>query len=221
MIKFLIVVFAAFWVSADALTQANAFENEIRAFEYADSLAQPKPGSVLLWGSSSFRFWTNAHTDLAPFPIVNRGFGGSQMSDAIQYFDRAVVPHRPLIILIYAGDNDLASDKSPEQVLADFGQLVTLAQARLPGTKIGFVAIKPSPLRAKLLPQQREANRLIRQFCRQGKNLAFIDIFTPMLDAQGQPRPDLFIADKLHLNLLGYQLWTGIVKKYLQKNYRP
>jgi hypothetical protein len=204
-----------------SLAQSGSFEAEIRAFEQADSLAPPQSGRVLLWGSSSFRFWTTCQADLAPFPVVNRGFGGSQMDEAVQYFDRVVVPHRPALVLIYEGDNDLAAGKSPQVVAQDFAKLVRLARQRLPGLKIGFVAIKPSPLRANLLAQQAEANRLIAAQCRRGRGLYFIDIARPMLDTVGQPRPELFISDGLHLNPEGYRLWTGIVKKFLEKNFRP
>jgi lysophospholipase L1-like esterase len=220
--KQLFLLFFSWWPAcAGCLAQTGGFEAEIRAFERADSLAPPPSGRVLLWGSSSFRFWATCQADLAPFPVVNRGFGGSQMTDAIAYLDRAVVPHRPGLLLVYEGDNDLAAGKSPQEVAQDFAKLVLLARQRLPGLQVGFVAIKPSPLRANLLAQQAEANRLVEAFCRQGKGLYFIDVASPMLDAAGQPRPDLFIGDKLHMNRSGYEVWVKVVKKFLQEKFRP
>jgi len=220
--KTIIVAFLLFALATCTGAQDRRFENEIRAFELADSLTAPQLSGIVLWGSSSFRFWGSCQTDLAPYPVINRGFGGSEMTGAVHFFTRAVLPHRPSILLIYEGDNDLdTGKKTPQEVLANFQQLVKLASGHLPDLKIGFVAIKPSPLRASLLPQQRVANGLIRQFCQRQRNLAYIDIATPMLNAQGQPRPELFLADQLHLSPAGYQIWAQIIQQYLKKNYQP
>ncbi len=219
--KTIIAAFLLFILAAFTHAQDLRFENEIQAFELADSLAAPKPGGIVLWGSSSFRFWGSCQTDLAPYPVINRGFGGSEMTEAIHFFRRAVLPHRPGLLLIYEGDNDLdAGKKTPQEVFASFQQLVKLARGHLPDLKIGFVAIKPSPLRAGLLPKQRTANALIRQFCQQQRNVTYIDIATPMLNAQGQPRPELFLADQLHMKPAGYRIWTNIIRQYLKKNYK-
>ncbi|MCU0451091.1 MAG: GDSL-type esterase/lipase family protein [Bernardetiaceae bacterium] len=192
-------------------------EPEIRAFRQADSLAPPAPGAVVLWGSSSFRLWANYQTDLAGHRVLNRGFGGSQMHEALRYFERVVVPLRPKVLLIYEGDNDLAADKAPAQVLAEFKQLVAVARRHFPALKIGFVSIKASPARAHLRAAQAQANRLIRQFCQQTPGLGYIDIVRPMLDAKGQPRPSLFEADGLHVTAEAYRLWARPVLKFLRQ----
>ena len=39
----------------------------------------------------------------------------------------------------------------------------------------------------------------------------FIDLHTPMLGADGLARPELFRADRLHLNERGYALWHELI----------
>lgn len=200
-----------------ALAQ-NSFEGEIRAFEKQDSISKPATGQILLYGSSSFRLWDNWKEDLAGYTVLNRGFGGSQLSDAIYFFDRMVVPYQPKTILLYEGDNDLAAGKSPEQVFEDFKVFAQKVKAKLPQTKLYFVAIKPSPKRLNLLEQQKKANQLIKTYCQQNRSfLGFIDIFTPMLKNRGFPIMEHFKADSLHLNEKGYDIWKKEIKKYLKK----
>jgi lysophospholipase L1-like esterase len=129
-----------------------------------------------------------------------------------------VIPYQPKVILLYEGDNDLAAGKSPEQVLADFKIFAQKVKERLPQTKLYFVAIKPSPKRLNLIEKQKQANQLIKTYCRQNRSsLGFIDIFTPMLKDSKVPTMEHFKADSLHLNQKGYDIWKKEIKKYLKK----
>jgi lysophospholipase L1-like esterase len=193
------------------------FEPAIRGFEARDKTNPPPKDAVLLIGSSSIRMWTNAATQLSGHAIINRGFGGSHLSDSIAFVDRIVLPYQPKVILLYAGDNDLAAGKSTTQVFNNFKEFVAKVQAGLPKAKIGFISIKPSPSREKLLPQSREANALIREFTKMDDRLFYVDIFTPMLDANDRPREELFIKDRLHMNPKGYEIWAGIIKPLLDQ----
>lgn len=191
------------------------FEPAIRTFEAADKTNPPPADAVLLVGSSSIRKWTNAAVHLAGHRIINRGFGGSHLSDVVAFVDRIVIPYSPKIILLYAGDNDIAARKSPERILADFDEFVSRVHIALPDCHIAYISIKPSPSRERFLGPMRRANRLIQDRITGGTQMDFIDVFTPMLDADGKPRGELFVGDRLHLNERGYQLWTGIIKPYL------
>ncbi len=195
----------------------NRWERELAAFERADRARPPVPGGVVLFGSSSFRLWTNVSALLPDARIVNRGFGGSHTSDLVEHFSRVVTPHEPRVLLVYGGDNDLASGKSAGQVVADFQALVEQVRKRLPRTRIGFVAIKPSPSRRQLLGEQRKANELVRRFARGRRRVDFLDAATPLLDARGQPDPRCFRTDELHLNSEGYARWAGVLRPYLKR----
>ena len=191
------------------------FEKEIVAFEQADAARPPSPGGIVFVGSSSIRLWKTLEHDFAGLPVINRGFGGSQVADSVRYADRVVLPYRPKTVVLYAGDNDIANGKSPEQVFSDFQAFVNKIHRALPDTRVLYIAIKPSVARWHLVDRIREANRLIADYTRTDDRLGYIDTFTPMLGPDEQPRADLLVGDGLHLNEAGYALWTSIVRPHL------
>jgi lysophospholipase L1-like esterase len=202
--------------SAAAAGSAEArWEPEIRAFEAADRTNAPAVGGIVFVGSSSVRLWKTLAEDFKGWPVVNRGFGGSQLSDSVLYAERIILPYRPRQVLLYAGDNDLAAGKSPDQVFSDFQAFVAKIQHALPQARISFISVKPSPARWALVEPMRRTNQLIAEFVRTHSNLDFIDVFNPMLGGNGQPRPEIFAADKLHLNAQGYALWSETVRPHL------
>lgn len=197
------------------------WEPTIAKFEARDKTNPPPRDAVLLIGSSSIVKWTNAPAQFPEHTIINRGFGGSHLGDSAAFVGRIVIPYRPKLVVLYAGDNDIAAGRTAEQVFAAFKEFVAKVRAAQPRTPIAFVSIKPSPSRAKFLPPIQEANRLIREFIASDEQLVYVDVFTPMLGADGQPRRELFVKDMLHLNADGYKLWAGIVKPVLDKFAPP
>lgn len=179
-------------------------------FAELDRENPPEAGGVLFLGSSSIRMW-----DLEKwFPgrgFVNRGFGGSQIADSVRHFERLVVPHAPRRIFFYAGDNDIAAGKTAEQVATDFASFTRLVWKRFPETKVFFVAIKPSLARWELWPPMEEANARIGRAAKLDSRLEYVDIATPGLGADGKPLPGIFVGDGLHLNDVGYRMWTDVV----------
>ncbi len=197
-------------------TSRNIWEDEIRKFEKEDSLHAPPQGAILLVGSSSIRMWTTLQQDFPGLPVINRGFGGSELGDALYFADRIILPYKPRMIIIYAGDNDVANGKSPEQILSTYEKLVNTIHRDLPQTRIAYISIKPSLARWNLVTSMAKANSLIQEYTKQDHQLAYIDIFYPMLGADGKPRKDLFAPDGLHLSREGYDLWTRVVKPFLK-----
>ena len=187
------------------------FEADIRAFEVADRASPPPLGGVVFIGSSSIQAWRTLAADFPGVPVLNRGFGGSTLADVVYYADRILLPYRPRLVVLYAGDNDLALGRTPERVLGDYRALVARLRAARPGALVAFVAIKPSPARRIYIDRVREANRLIRTEIARDSLQVYVDVFTPMLDASGQPRPELFVADSLHLTRAGYLLWRALL----------
>jgi len=192
------------------------FEAEIKAFEAADKTNPPPARAILFVGSSSVRLWKTLAQDFPDLKVINRGFGGSQIADSLAFADRIILPYKPRMVVLYAGDNDIAAGKSPDEVFADFKNLTEKIHAKLPRTRIAFISIKPSPSRWPLVDKIKTANRLVADHCREDKRLDYIDVFTPMLVADGTPRPELFVEDKLHLNAEGYSLWTRIIASHLK-----
>ena len=204
--------------AADASTPHHfQWESAIAAFEAADKTNPPPRHAIEFLGSSSIRLWTNAPAQFPGHTIFNRGFGGSHLGDSVAFVERVVITYAPKIIVLYAGDNDLAAGKSPEQVLADFKEFVRQVHRALPETRIIFLAIKPCPAREKILPQVQAANQLIQQFMLKNRRLTYVDIFQPSLTEAGRTRPELYMKDGLHPNETGYRLWAGILGPVLNK----
>jgi lysophospholipase L1-like esterase len=187
------------------------------AFEAADQAKPVQPGGVLFVGSSSIRLWDSLESQFQALPaLVKRGFGGSQLSDCTAYLDRLVLAYKPRLVVLYAGDNDLSAGRTPQQVLQSYVQFVQGVHEALPDTRIAYLSIKPSPARAALLPAIQETNALIREHAARDTRLDFIDIYKPMLAADGQPRAELFREDRLHLNAQGYALWHDVIAAHLR-----
>jgi lysophospholipase L1-like esterase len=193
------------------------FAGEINAFADADHYNPPPEGAILFIGSSSIRLWKTLEQDFPNHQVINRGFGGSQVIDSVNYVDRIVIPYRPKHIVFYAGGNDINAGKSPEEVLADFQAFVHKVRKTLPDVKISYISIAPNPARWAQVGRVREANRLISTFARYDGRISFIDVFSQMLGRNGQPRPDIYVADRLHMNEKGYELWKKIVGAHLDQ----
>jgi hypothetical protein len=196
-------------------TDPDRWESAMQSFEAEDRENFPEPGSVLFIGSSSIKRWETVKDDMAPLSVIHRGFGGSQMVDVIQYFDRIVLPYKPADIVLYEGDNDIGQGKSPHRVLSDFRVFVSMIKAQLPQTRIHFIAIKPSVKRLALLEEMRMVNMMIEVYCNGDDRMNFIDIWNPVVDEEGKPHPELFVEDMLHLNADGYAIWADIIKAHL------
>jgi lysophospholipase L1-like esterase len=194
------------------------FAAEIAAFEAADRERPPPERPIVFVGSSSIRLWDTLEEDLAPLPVLNRGFGGSQLAHAIHFADRAVIRYRPRAVVLYAGDNDLdeRTGKSAADVVRDFRTFVGLVHAAVPDARIYYLAIKPSRMRWARWPEMAQANAEIAALCAGDPRLGFLDIATPMLASGEPPARELFIFDGLHLSAEGYALWTSVVKPRLE-----
>jgi len=183
----------------------------------AEDAARPPPADpVVFAGSSSFRMWDSLESDFPGMPVLNRGFGGSQVRDLVWHADQVALRYRPRVLLIYAGENDIDSGRSPQQVLADTQVLLERVRTALPDTRIIWVSIKPSPARAAQWPRQREANALVQAWLRTQPGTRYVDVATPMLDSSGQPRGELFIADRLHMDAAGYAIWRAAIAPLLR-----
>ncbi|MCW7536586.1 SGNH/GDSL hydrolase family protein [Aquabacterium sp. A7-Y] len=195
---------------------ASPWDESFAAFERADRDRPPPPGGVVFVGSSSIRLWGGLEQQFELPPVVlKRGFGGSTMRDCAEHVQRLVMPYKPRLVVVYAGDNDLAQGRTPEQVLASFEAFVAAVRRELPETRIAYVSIKPSPSRSRLLEQARRTNALIELYSRRAEAVDYIDVFSAMLGPDGQPRPELFAADALHLNEAGYSLWKTVIGAHL------
>jgi lysophospholipase L1-like esterase len=184
------------------------FYENIQAFKAADKIKAPPQNAIVFVGSSSFTMWTNVQDYFPGHPIINRGFGGSTLVDAIEYADDVVIPYHPKQVVIYSGENDLAfGTVNAEKVYKRFTTLFKILRDSLPQANIVYVSMKPSPSREKLMPVMDSANNMIKSFLSKKDNTAFVDVYHKMLDSSGMPRKELFREDMLHMKKAGYEIW--------------
>lgn len=218
--KLFVIAFLLSFVSLVSTAQtAPPFWNDIIAFKKQDSVQTLPAHPILLVGSSSFTKWTDVNDYFPGYPIVNRGFGGSVLLDVIRYAYDVIFPYQPKQVLIYCGENDLASSDtiSAADVVLRFKTLYGMIRQNLPNAVISFVSIKPSPVREKIQEKVKVANRQIAAFLKTQKNAQFINIYDAMLDANGKMREELYVSDRLHMKPEGYAIWKKIITPYLIK----
>ena len=195
------------------------FEKDIAAFEAADRTSPPAPGATLFVGSSSIGYWDVA----SAFPglrTIKRGYGGSHVSDTIHFVPRIITPYKPSLIVFYAGDADVAANKTAEQIATDTAALLTLIHTSLPGTPVVVIGTKPSPLHWKHQETIRKANSLVQAAITGDGLAAFADVEAALLGANGQPRPDFYQQNGLNLNEAGYEAWTAAVRPAIERRRR-
>jgi lysophospholipase L1-like esterase len=201
--------------AADEVPKPHAFEGDIARFEKQDQEHPPKPGDIVFVGSSSFAMW-NLKKSFPDLDVVNRGFGGSQATDAAYFAKRLLAAHKPRLIVFYEGDNDLASGKSPEEVFADTKSFVTIAHEMLPEAKILCLSVKPSPARWKLIDKVRQTNALTSDYASKQSFIQYVDMHPGLLGDDGQPKRELYRDDGLHLNDAGYAIWAARLRPLLE-----
>ena len=202
---------------AEAAHDFGKWEKEIAAYEQMDRTNPPPTGALLFIGSSTIRLWKTLAQDFPDHRVINRGFGGSEIVDSTHFAERVILPYKPRMVFLRAGGNDLNAGKSPEQVFADFKGFVAKIHSKLPETEIVFISLSPSIARWKQAEKEKAVNTMVEEYVRKTPRLKYIETYSMPLGADGQPRPDVFVADKLHFNEAGYKLLAEAVRPCLPK----
>ena len=215
---FLLTVFAPTLLAQSAVPQRDfsVWEKEISAFEKSDQANPPPQKAIVFTGSSTIRRWTTMAADLPKHKVLNRGFGGSQIVDVTYFAARIIIPYKPKMVLLRSGGNDIFQGKSPEQVFQDFKDFVAKIHRKLPKTEIVFIALSPSVARWDKADKEKSLNTMVLAFTKKNKRVKYLDAANVSLGADGKPRPELFIEDKLHFNAEGNKLFAARVRKFLK-----
>ncbi len=215
----LFVQIAAFAQTEVKNPDPQRFKDEINSFTMWDAKNSFPQHAILFVGSSSIRFW-ESHDAFPELPIINRGFGGSEISDVLYYYDQVIGKYDPSVIVFYAGDNDIADHKTVEQVFGDYTNLTTHILHDFPKVKFLYIPIKPSSSRWELWGKMEEVNRQVEAYNKQNEHLYYIDTATPLLGSNGRPNDSLFRPDHLHLNPTGYAIWNAKLRPELEALYK-
>lgn len=201
-----------------AQTEEPPFYSDIQNFKKQDSISFPPKKAILFIGSSSFTMWRDVQDYFPGYTIINRGFGGSTLPDLIRYVDDIVVPYKPKQVVIYCGENDIASSDTitAATVTQRFITLFEAIRKAYPKVPVAFISMKPSPSRERFLPKMQSANQQIKAYIAAQKRAAYIDIYPYMMHEDGHPRKALFGEDMLHMNKSGYAIWQHAILPYLK-----
>jgi lysophospholipase L1-like esterase len=209
--------FLAPWANAQSVPMSNPFEPEIQALKA--KLVDPPPRPIVFYGSSSIRLWSTLSQDLPDYAVLNCGFGGSRLTDCLYFAPRVITPLKPSAVVIYAGDNDLATGAAPEQVFDSFRQLFFALRTTSPELPIAFVSVKPCPARFKYIQNIERFNHLVDDFLGTQPDTDYIDIFSDLLGPDHQPIVSLFRSDQIHLSQAGYQILRRDISEYLHDEF--
>src|SRR4051812_23564907 len=204
------------WTARGAVETAHNFakwEKEISAFEQMDQTNPSSKGAFLFIGSSTIRFWKTLAADFPNHPVINRGFGGSEIVDSTHFADRIIFPYQPRKVFLRAGGNDLWAGKSAEQVLEDFKAFVAIVHSNLPQAEVIFISLSPSIARWKQADKEKQVNDMVARYAQRSELVKYIDAWSVPLDSDGKPRPELFMPDKLHFSAEGYKLLAARVRE--------
>ncbi len=217
--KAFLIIVALLVCTNSAQAQHPPYWDEIQNFKQQDSLSAPLKKAILFVGSSSFRMWKDVQQDFPHYNIINRGFGGSSLLDVIHYADDIIFPYHSKQIIIYCGENDLASSDSitAKIVFERFVTLYKMISNENKKVNVVFVSIKPSPSRQSIQGKVIESNNMIASFLKKKRNTAFVNVYDLMIDAHGEPKKELFLQDMLHMNPDGYAIWKKAIEPYLLK----
>ena len=213
-LRFLLALLPALF-STIANADPAKWEKSIAAFEQADRDHPPEKGGIIFTGSSTIARWKTLAEYFPGFRVVNRGFGGSQMEDSLYFAERILVAHEPAAVVIFAGSNDINAGKSPDVVVENFKAFVAKVHVLLPKTEIRFIEITSSPSRWTQREKVIEANRKIHAFCEETPGVKFIPVREKFFGANGEPREELFEADRLHPNAEGYKILSDAIRPFL------
>jgi lysophospholipase L1-like esterase len=217
MMLVLATVFSAtLGLRAQAPVDPNRWETTIQKFEAEDRASPPAKGAIVFIGASSIARWTNLAESFPDLKVVNRGFGGSELAEAVKYAPRVVVPYAPRIVVLYEGENDLNRGVTPEVIASDFDKFLQLIRTSLPSTRLVVIGLKPSLLRWKLRDGMHQTNKLIQTRCASDRKCVYVDPWPSMIGKDGTPKPEFFVEDGLHMTPEGYKAWTRMLGPHLQ-----
>ncbi|WP_026951185.1 GDSL-type esterase/lipase family protein [Algoriphagus mannitolivorans] len=209
-----ILLFGAFCIQTFA--QGIPFENEVRQLSARyDSLGWTQ-GATVFTGSSTIRMWNNLQETFPTENLINTGFGGSKASDLERHLFPLVIKFEPSRVFIYEGDNDLWADVPVSEILQSLDNIVTRIHLVNPNVKVYLIGAKPSPSRWTKKDNYMIFNQMLKEYCQTKEEVEFVDTWQALTDAAGNPRPELYIQDMLHLNAEGYKVWEGIFKSILR-----
>ena len=217
MLKMKYFLFAFFLLSFYGQAQEpTRFDQEILEIQKKyDTLWDASKETIVFTGSSSIRIWHDLQKKFPKHQIINAGFGGSQASDLLHYTNELILKYNPKKVFIYEGDNDIAAGKKSKEIIKDIQAVISKIRIQNSATKVVLIAAKPSVARWNLKKDYKKLNRKFKRLSKKDADLLYVDVWKPMLEKR-KVKEGLFLADGLHMNAKGYQIWYNTIKPFLE-----
>lgn len=194
--------------------QTLPYEQEVKSLSAKIDSVGWSAGGTVFTGSSTIRMWKDLGADFPEHPLINTGFGGSQAKDLQRFLYPLVLRFEPSRVFIYEGDNDIWADVSAQEIIQTFEDILSRIHLANPQTEIYLIGAKPSPSRWEKASSYQEFNKQLKDLSIRKEKVTFVDTWAALTDAEGQPRPELYLKDQLHLNDEGYLIWKDIFRPY-------
>jgi len=206
-IFFCLLVFSVILV----INQDEVFETRLKYF-WTDTLIDNSTKNLLLGSSSIARLDVKKY--LACGDWLNRGIGSSDISDIKSYIEYSFLSISPANIILYVGDNDVATGTQVEIVISEYIDLISVLKHKYPKSKLHLLLIKPSPARQGYWYKFQLVNKAIIQYALGNANIfTYNDLWSKKLDDMAT----YFVNDGVHLSDRGYELFVlGVNKKCTQ-----
>ncbi len=215
-IKWILLAIFLFGILHSNAQDPKRFEKAIKVLTEKEHNFSKNKKRIVFAGSSSIRMWKDVQAAFPEYNVINNGFGGSHFSDLVYYYDELILRPQPDILFIYEGDNDIASGKNPKLIIKEAKQLISKIQKDLPQTRIVLIGAKPSLARWKLKKEYMKLNGLLEHLAKKTKGVGYADVWSAMVDENGDVFTDIFVDDNLHMNEKGYKIWEEVIGKHLQ-----
>ncbi len=223
----LLALFIAPWVVAqDADTKPTnklRYGDDIAKFVAADKVTPPPQNALLISGSSSARLWESAAEDFKPYPVINRGFGGSKTNEVLAYMDQITLPYHPRVVIYFAGTNDLGGGAKAEDVLENIKKYIEKLRAENPNCGVVIMSALKAPKRKAQWAEFDKYNAMVEKFCASGKNLYFANHNPAMNKPNGEPNAELYREKgdaAMHANAAGYVEIVKIVRPIVDQAWK-
>ena len=205
-------------------------DNLARYAEANASLGAPTPSEnrVVFLGDSITDGWRlNEYFPAKPY--INRGISGQITGQMLGRMKADVIDLKPAAVVVLAGTNDIARGVSVAAIQNNLAMIAELAAANR--IKPIFASILPvsdhHKVKNPLFEMTRtrppativEINRWLQEFTKQ-RGFAYLDYFSPCVDAQGQLKAEL-ADDGLHPNAAGYRVMGPLAQEALDRALVP
>ena len=194
------------------------WEKDIQQLEALDASESYPEDAILFIGSSSIRLWKSIDEDMKPYVPIRRGYGGAKYKDLAVFADRLIKPHQFKAMVVFVA-NDVTGNEN-DTPMEDLQKLVkhviATGQKHQPDAPVFLVEVTPTSSRFKAWSRIREVNQMLRDLALTTPGVHFIATAEHFLNDEKQPRDELFVEDRLHLNSEGYKLWSSLIKPVLR-----